>query len=78
MNLQCLYKYQKKTNQTLADLQKENEAFQAKLNELEDKNLYLEAYSRRENLKFKNIVEECDDHENTESVLRDFFETELG
>ena len=73
-----LDKYQKKTEQTLANLQEENEAFQAKLKELEDKYLYLEAYSRRENLKFENIVEECDGREDTESILRDFLETELG
>ena len=73
-----LDKYQKKTEQTLANLQEENEAFQAKLKELEDKNLYLEAYSRCENLKFENIVEECDGREDTESILRDFLETELG
>ena len=46
----------KKTKQAFANLQKENEAFQAKLIELEDKNLYLETYSRRQNLKFENIV----------------------
>ncbi|KAL9982000.1 hypothetical protein ACROYT_G010777 [Oculina patagonica] len=75
---ESLKNQQKETKQAFANLQKENEAFQAKLTELEDKNLYLEAYSRRENLKFENIVEEYDGREETESVLRDFLETELG
>ena len=42
-------------------------------------NLYLEAYSRRENVKFENINEfEKGDKENTEQVLRLFMKTELG
>ena len=40
---------------------------------IEDKNLYLEAYSRRE-----NIPEEETIKEDTETVLRTFLETELG
>ena len=40
--------------------------------------MYLETSSRRENLKFENIVEENDSREDTESVLRDFLETELA
>ena len=75
---ESLENQQEKTKQAFANLQKENEAFQAKLTELEDKNLYLEAYSRRENLKFENIVEENDGREDTESVLRDFLKRELG
>ena len=73
----CLEKYQNETKQALTNLQKEKEAFQAKIRDLEDKNLYLEAYSQQENLKFENIVAE-DDRENTEEILRDFLETELG
>ena len=38
--------------------------------------MYLEAYSRRDNIKFENILEE--DKEDTEKVLRTFLETELG
>ena len=74
---ESLEKYQYETKQALTNLQKEKEAFQAKIRDLEDKNLYLEAYSRRENLKFENIVAE-DDRENTEEILRDFLEMELG
>ena len=61
----------------LTDLQKANDDLQAKLKEIEDKNLYLEAYSRRENIIFENI-REATDREDTESALRTFLETELG
>ena len=74
---ESLENYQRKANQALEDQQKENEAFQAKFKELEDKTLYLEAYSRRENLKFE-IIEERAGREDTESILHDFLETELG
>ena len=37
----------------------------------------LRNYSRRENLKFENIMEE-EDKENTEAILRGFQETEMG
>ena len=42
--------------------------------------MYLEAYSRRENIKFENIneFEEGGEKENTEEVLPLFMETELG
>jgi len=42
--------------------------------------LYLEAYSRRENIKFENIseLEGGSDKEDTEQVLRLLMETELG
>ena len=41
--------HRERTSLALTDLQKANEDLQAKLKEIEDKNLYLEAYSRREN-----------------------------
>ena len=40
--------------------------------------MYLEAYSRRENINFENIPEEEKNKEDTETVLRTFLETELG
>ena len=49
--------------------------------ECETKNLYLEAYSRRENLKFMSITEDTsleNGKEDTEEVLRSFMERELG
>ena len=44
-----------------------------KVRELEDKNLYLEAYSRRENIKFENIPEQASHKEDTESVYSAIF-----
>ena len=46
------------------------------MNELRFKNLYLKAYSRREDIKFFSIPEE--DDENTEETLRNFMEDDLG
>ena len=40
--------------------------------------MYLEAYSRCENVKFENIPEEETNKEDTQTVLRTFLETELG
>ena len=61
-------------------LETQNSELDDKIKDLETKNLYLEAYSRRENIKFENIPE--DDSraagENTEETLRNFLETELG
>ena len=69
--------HREKTSLALTDLQKAIEDLQAKLKEIEDKNLYLEAYSRRENIIFENILQ-ATDKEDTESVLRVFLEMELG
>ena len=69
--------HREKTSLALTDLQKANDDLQAKLKEIEDKNLYLEAYSRRENIIFENILQ-ATVKEDTESVLRTFLETELG
>ena len=53
------------------------------LEEYKTQNLYLEAYSRRENIKFLNIPEASsnrprDSPENTEDALREFLEKDLG
>ena len=52
------------------------------LDEIHTKNLYLEAYSRRENIKFTNIEESTEiggrSGEDTEEVLRIFLERDLG
>ena len=51
------------------------------MGEAHTKNLYLESYSRRENLKFMNIDEvgsSTGRNEDTEEVLRCFLERELG
>ena len=51
------------------------------LGEIHTKNLYLESYSRRENIKFTNIDESTEidgRNEDTEEVLRNFLERDLG
>ena len=63
---------------SLAALEKESEQLRNTLKEVQDKNLYLEAYSRRENIKFENIPEDISSKEETEMVLRSFTERELG
>ena len=62
--------------------QKEQE-INDKLKDLATKDLYLEAYSRRENIKFNYIPEtpppsSVKDGEKTEAALRAFLEKELG
>ena len=62
-------------------LSEQESQLEEKIADLENKNLYLEAYSRRENIKFENIEEEPEPNgrqEDTETVLRNFLETELG
>ena len=54
---------------------------QGLINEMNTKNLYLESYSRRENIKFTNIKEvpSIDGrNEDTEEILRDFLQLHLG
>ena len=51
------------------------------LGEIHTKNLYLESYSRRENIKFTNIEESTEidgRNEDTEEALRNFLERDLG
>ena len=66
------------TNTKLKSLEEENFKLGARIKEVEDQHLYLEAYSRRENLKFENIPENVASGEDTESVLRSFLERDLG
>ena len=64
----------------MTELEKKQNILEGKITELENKNLYLEAYSRRENIKFENIEEVpgLNTHqEDTERVLRNFLESEL-
>ena len=49
-----LQDHREETSLALTDLQKANDDLQVKLKEIEDKNLYLEAYSRRKNIIFNN------------------------
>ncbi|KAK3753099.1 hypothetical protein QZH41_007945 [Actinostola sp. cb2023] len=69
-----------KLKEELETLKSENEVwakeFEAKIEDLKSKDLYLEAYSRRENIKFMNINEE--DDENAEKVIRSFLRDKLN
>ena len=61
----------------LAELDRKEQEINNKLKELTTKDLYLEAYSRRENIKFNYIPEtpsSGENGENTEAVLRAFLE----
>ena len=65
----------------LAELTTKCQKNEALLDEIQTKNLYLEAYSRRENIKFTNIEESTGiggRNEDTEEVLRAFLERDLG
>ena len=73
-----IQKLEDNTKSGLAALQKENDELRANFKLIEDKNLYLEAYFRRENIKFENIPEEETNKEDAEMALRTFLETELG
>lgn len=78
---ESLKEHKQQTSLKLSELQQKERELEDKIAELENKNLYLEAYSRSENIKFENIEEELDlngRQEDTEMVLRNFFEAELG
>jgi len=75
---QSLKKMQDNNNTKLKCLEEENLKLGARVKEVEDQHLYLEAYSRRENLKFENIPEDDASREDTELVLRSFLERDLG
>ena len=69
---------QNDTNTKLKRLEEENFKLGARIKEVEDQHLYLEAYSRRENLKLENIPENVESREDTELVLHSFLERDLG
>ena len=73
--------YKEQINLKMTEISKKNAELDRNIKEVENKNLYLEAYSRRENIKFENIQEETGHgahQEDTEDVLRTFLETHLG
>jgi len=68
-----------KAQAEIADLTRKVQKHEEAVKEIESKNLYLEAYSRRENVKFMNIEERSQDEaEDTEEILRGFLQRELG
>ena len=79
-NIANVEEKQENISQKIATIEEENRELTARTKDLETKNLYFEAYSRRENIKFEiiNEFEEDSQKENTEHVLRMFMETELG
>ncbi|KAK2557343.1 hypothetical protein P5673_020449 [Acropora cervicornis] len=65
----------------LAELTRKCQKNEDLLGEIHTKNLYLESYSRRENIKFINIEESTEiggRNEDTEEVLPTFLERDLG
>ena len=64
----------------LAEVRAEIEKYDSKMEDLHTENLYLESYSRQENIKFMNINEEpsTNGNEGTEDILRNFLERDLG
>ena len=66
-----------KFSSQLLQLRKKQEELAVLQEQLKTKDLYLEAYSRRETIKFVNIPEE-DEREDTEEIIRGFLERELG
>ena len=72
-----------KVDTLITDLSTKAKTNEDMINEIYTKNLYLEAYSRRENIKFMNIPEEPTTasnagSEDTEKIVREFLERELG
>jgi len=73
--------HKEQINLKMTELSRKNAELDSNIKELENKNLYLEAYSRQENIKFENIQEDTGHgahQEDTENVLRSFLQTHLG
>ena len=68
-----------KAQAEIAELTRKVQKHEEAVKETESKSLYLKAYSRHENIKFMNIeAGPRDQTEDTEKILRDFLERELG
>ena len=68
-----------KAEAEITELTRKVQKHEEAVKETESKSLYLEAYSRRENIKFMNIEEGPPvQPEDTEEILRGFLERELG
>ena len=77
-SLDDLKRQRENLEEQLNELERQNNHLDNNIKDVETKNLYLEAYSRRENIKFENISEDDNDDEDTEQRLRTFLETDLG
>jgi len=71
----ALKKQMEEQNKRITSLIESERKLTDQINDITSKNLYLEAYSRRENIKFFNIPEVRE--EDTEEVLRNFMERDL-
>ena len=70
---------QEKAQAEIAELTRKVQKHKEGVKETESKSLYLEAYSRRKNIKFVNIEEGPQDQpEDTKKILRGFLEHKLG
>jgi len=69
-----------KTQAELADLKKTVKANEEGMKEAATKLLYLEAYSRRENIRLMNIVQDgqTEEPKNVEETLKTFLQRNLG
>ena len=72
----ALKKQMEEQNKRITSLIESERKLIDQINDINSKGLYLEAYSRRENIKFFNIPEVRE--EDTEEVLRNFMEQDLG
>lgn len=72
----ALKKQMEEQNKKITSLTESERKLTDQINDITSKNLYLEAYSRRENIKFFNIPEVRE--EDTEEVLRNFMERDLS
>ena len=73
--------YKEQISLNMTELSRKNAELDSNIKELENKNLYLEAYSRQENIKFENIQEESGHgahQEDTKNVLQSFLQTHFG
>lgn len=65
----------KKTSATVKDNSEDIESFNVDIEILKRRNIKLEAYTRRENMRIFNVQEESD--ENTEGLVRNIFTTKM-
>jgi len=72
----ALKKQMEEQNKRITSLTESKRKLTDQINDITSENLYLEAYFRRENIKFFNVPEVQE--EDTKEVLRNFMERDLG
>lgn len=63
-------KYKEQTNLKMIELSRKSNELDSNIKGLENKSLFLEAYSRRENIKFENSQEETGHHAHRKCALQ--------